>query len=99
MQLSDNQTIIIIGLLIVTILSNIVSVKLSNNHQSDKAIFCGTKQLPVGYGRYGNLYECLKRGFGAGMNVKDKTYPFRKLGMIFIVVIIGILCYQYFNEN
>lgn len=31
-------------------------------------IYCGTKRLPSGYGRYGTRYECLQCGYGSAMS-------------------------------
>lgn len=99
MQLTDTQIKVIIGILILSILTNFISIKKLNNYEPDKSIFCGIKQLPRDYGRYGNRYECLRRGFGAGMNIVEKKYPFRKWGIILIIIAIAIVCYQYFKKE
>lgn len=99
MHISDNYFILILALLILSLGSLLYSVKLSNNHIPDKSIFCGLKSLPRGYGRYGNRYECLRRGFGAGMNKTDKEYPLRKWCSVFIILSLGILVYNYNNKK
>lgn len=99
MQITNTQLKVIIGLLVISFLSNFISTKKTNDYEPDKSIFCGIKQLPQGYGRYGNRYECLKRGFGAGMNINEKKIPFRKFGLIIIVITIIILCYLYYKNN
>ena len=39
-----------------------------NSGKKKTKIFCGKKSpIPPGYSRRGNQYECLKKGFGAGM--------------------------------
>lgn len=42
-----------------------------------KDFYCGTaKKVPVGYEKHGTRYECLRRGFGAGMYSQIKnTFP------------------------
>jgi hypothetical protein len=31
--------------------------------------YCGDKELPIGYDRYGSRYQCLRRGVGVGLYV------------------------------
>ena len=97
MNINDNKTILI--LLVISVILNYISFKKSNDHVSDKTFFCGTKKLPAGYGRYGNRYECLKRGFGAGKYINEITYPFRKFGLFIVIVVILIICYQYYTYH
>ena len=96
--MKDNNQSLIIGLLIIFIILNYYSTKISNEYESDKSIFCGIKALPRNYGRYGNRYECLKRGFGAGMYRNEKNYPYRKCGIFIIITVIGIMIYNYYNN-
>jgi hypothetical protein len=36
-------------------------------------VYCGKKDaLPLGYDRFGERYECLKKGFGVGSVVENK---------------------------
>jgi len=98
MEIDNKHINIIICLLTLSLFFNFISVKKYNNYVSDKNIFCGIKNLPNGYNRYGSRYECLKRGFGAGMNKNDKKYPLKHLGILFIIVTICILIYNY-NKN
>ena len=95
-KINNNKNIdtTVILLLIISLILNYISVNQNKDYNSDKKIFCGTKALPVGYGRYGNRYECLKRGYGAGFHRTDKTYPFRKFGYVLIIIVIGIMIYK-----
>jgi hypothetical protein len=34
--------------------------------------YCGLNDIPVGYDRYGNLYECFSSGIGVGKRMKAK---------------------------
>jgi hypothetical protein len=97
MNINDNKLILI--LLVISVILNYISVKKSNEYESDKSIFCGIKKLPTGYTRYGNRYECLKRGFGAGKYINEITYPFRKFGFYIVIISIGIICYQFYKNN
>jgi hypothetical protein len=99
MEINDDQLKVIIGLLILSLLSGYISLKQPSDYEPNKSIFCGTKRLPQGYGRYGDRYECLKRGFGAGMYRDLKKYPFRKCGYIFILIVIGMFIYNYYKKK
>jgi hypothetical protein len=88
-----------IWLLLITLLTQFVSFKQLYEYEPDKKIFCGLRNLPQGYGRYGNRYECLKRGFGAGINRNERKYPFRKWGYIFIIILLGISIYNYYKSK
>jgi len=58
--------------------------------------FCGLKSLPNGYSRYGNRYECLKRGFGGGLNKVMRNHPYRSiLTCILIFAIVFLILRRY----
>lgn len=43
-----------------------------------KDIYCGkSRKIPDEYKRHGTKYECLKRGFGAGMYSQIKNIPIK----------------------
>ena len=95
-KINNNKNIdtTVILLLTISLILNYISVNQNKEYNSNKNIFCGTKPIPVGYGRYGNRYECLKRGYGAGFHRTDKTYPFRKFGYVLIIIVIGTMIYK-----
>ena len=95
----ENLDKIIIGLLIITLLTQFISFKQLSKYEPDKKIFCGLRNLPQEYSRYGNRYECLRRGFGAGMNRNEQKYPFRKWGYFFILILLGIVIYNYYKKS
>ena len=98
MDIDSKHFILILFLVFLSILSNTISVK-NDDYTPDKSIFCGMKQLPQGYGRYGSRYECLRRGFGAGMNRNEKTYPFKKYIIVILVIILCILLYTWYKNK
>lgn len=91
-QQNDDKYILLL-LIVYFVLYNI-SVKQSKDHVPDKSIYCGTKRIPAGYGRYGSRYECLRRGFGAGMYRNETTYPYRKWGLVLLITIALIVLYR-----
>lgn len=63
-------------------------------------VFCGNSDLaPVGYDRVGTRYECLRKGFGAGMYSQINKRSYRSiiiiLLLITIIILAGILFYLY----
>ena len=95
MDIDSKHFILILFLVFLSILANTISVK-NSDYTPDKSIFCGVKQLPQGYGRYGNRYECLRRGFGAGMNKNENTYPLKKYVIVILIVIFCIMLYNWY---
>lgn len=98
MDIDSKHFILILFLVFLSILANTISVK-NGEYTPDKSIFCGMKQLPQGYGRYGSRYECLRRGFGAGMNKNEKSYPFKKYVIVILVVILCIMLYNWYQSK
>lgn len=98
MDIDSKHFILILFLVFLSILANIISVK-NSDYTPDKSIFCGVKQLPQGYGRYGNRYECLRRGFGAGMNKNENTYPLKKYVIVILIVIFCIMLYNWYKSK
>lgn len=98
MDIDSKHFILILLLVFLSIFANIISVK-NGDYTPDKSIFCGMKQLPQGYGRYGSRYECLRRGFGAGMNRNEKTYPLKKYVIIILIVILCIMLYNWYRSK
>ena len=98
MDIDSKHFILILFLVFLSILSNTISVK-NSDYTPDKSIFCGMKQLPQGYGRYGSRYECLRRGFGAGMNRNENSYPFKKYVIIILIVIFCIMLYNWYQSK
>ena len=98
MDIDSKHFILILFLVFFSIFSNTFSLK-NREYTPDKSIFCGMKQLPQGYGRYGSRYECLRRGFGAGMNRNENSYPFKKYVIIILIVIFCIMLYNWYQSK
>lgn len=53
------------------------------------AIFCGNGDtLPAGYGTFGTRYECLRKGFGAGLSARSTLVPL----LVFVLVCLVVVC-------
>jgi hypothetical protein len=61
--------------------------------------FCGIKPLPNGYSRYGNRYECLKRGFGGGLHKVMRNNPYRSILSCLLIFVLVFLIIRRFQTH
>lgn len=101
MELSDTQLIVLsIALIGCLLLINKAIVQPPYNGKRQN-FFCGLKPLPNGFSRYGNRYECLKRGFGGGLHKVMRNHPYRSILTIILAgaIIFLFICRLKSNTN